>query len=67
MASVADTALNHHSLTHSLAYPLSPMRWSEGASGVQDREDIQAANLAGFHASKDPRFYERNPKFFNTF
>ena len=43
------------------------MRWSEGASGVQDREDIQAANLAGFHASKDPRFYERNPKFFNTF
>ena len=28
---------------------------------------IQAANLAGFCASEDPRFYERNPKFFNTF
>ena len=37
---------------------------------------VQAVNLAGFRASEDPRFeagignprfYERNPKFINTF
>ena len=41
------------------------MRWSEGASGVQDREDIQAANLAGFRASEDHRFEAGIPDFMN--